>query len=432
MRAEGDEGLHYFRTIVDTIGRTPLVRLNKVNRGLKPLILAKVESFNPGGSVKDRIGRAMVDAAERDGKLKPGGTIIESTSGNTGLGLAMVASIRGYKCVCCVPDKMSQEKINLLKAYGAHVHVAPTAVPPDHPESYYEVAKRLAREIEGAFHTSQYFNRENPRAHHLTTGPEIWEQTGGQIDVFVGGIGTGGTISGVGKFLKEKNPAVQIVAADPAGSILCEYFYTKKIGEARTYKTEGIGEDIIPGTVDFEVIDRIITTSDLESYNWARRVSREEGILIGSSGGAAVTAALTVARELEERHVIVVLLPDTGERYLSKVHSDEWMRDNRLLDIHFVRVGEVLDREVSEVPALVSVAAAVEEATLMSAALEDSSALENPVSGMMHDPLTRVSAADSVDDAIKLLANRNAVVVDEGGKPRGILTRYDLIEYVAV
>jgi cystathionine beta-synthase len=458
---EEDQGLCYYRNIVETIGRTPLVRLNKVSRGLKPLILAKVESFNPGGSVKDRIGHAMIDAAEHEGKLKPGGTIIESTSGNTGLGLAMVAAIRGYKCICCIPDKMSQEKINLLKAYGADVHVAPTAVPPDHPDSYYEMAKRLAREIPGAFHANQYYNPENPHAHYLTTGPEIWEQTGGQVDVFVGGIGTGGTISGVGKFLKEKNPAVRIVAADPAGSILCEYFCTKKIGHARTYKTEGVGEDIIPGTVDFSGIDRIITTSDHEAYNWARRVSREEGILIGSSGGAAIAAALTVARGLDERQVIVVLLPDTGERYLSKVHSDEWMRDNRLLDTHFVKVGEVLDRKSNEVPPLVlvgesdsvrralelireynvsqlpvtrgeEIVGAVEEGTIMSTVLEDAHVLESPVREMMREPLTRVSASDSVDHVITLLADRNAVIVDEGGTPRGILTRYDLIEYVAI
>lgn len=460
MRAEGDQGLCYYRNIVETIGKTPLVRLNKVSRGLKPLILAKVESFNPGGSVKDRIGHAMIDAAEREGKLKPGGTIVESTSGNTGLGLAMVAAIRGYKCICCIPDKMSQEKINLLKAYGADVHVAPTAVPPDHPDSYYEVAKRLAREIPGALHANQYFNPENPRAHYLTTGPEVWEQTGGQVDVFVGGIGTGGTISGVGKFLKEKNPEVQIVAADPQGSILAEYFQTGKIGQARTYKTEGIGEDIIPATIDFEVIDRVITTTDHEAYNWARRVSREEGILIGSSGGSAITAALTVARELDERHVIVVLLPDTGERYLSKVHSDEWMRDNRLLDTHFVKVGEVLDAKSSEVPPLVAVresdsirqalelirkynisqlpvtrddeiVGAVEEGMIMSTVLEDAHVLDSPVREIMREPLTRVSSTDSVDHAINLLANRNAVIVDDAGRPQGILTRYDLIEYVA-
>jgi cystathionine beta-synthase len=461
MRAEGDRGLQFHRNIVETIGRTPLVRINHVNRGLKPLLLAKVESFNPGGSVKDRIGFTIIDAAERAGLIKPGGTIVEATSGNTGVGLALVAAIRGYKLICTMPDKMSQEKINLLKAYGAEVHIAPTAVPPEHPDSYYEVAKRLAREIPGAFHANQYHNPENPRAHYVTTGPEIWEQTNGQIDVFVCGMGTGGTISGVGKYLKEKNPSVQIVGADPVGSILCEYFYTRKMGHARTYKTEGIGEDFIPGTTHFEFVDRIITTTDFEAYNMARRVSREEGLLSGSSGGAAMTVALAVARELGEKHVIVVLLPDTGERYLSKAHSDAWMRDNRLLDTHYVKLEEVLRRKSVDIPALVSVAeeepirsalelikrynisqlpvtqngeivGCVEEGDITSAVLENIHSLDAPVKRIMHDPLVKVSTADSVDQAIKLLADRNAVLVEEVGEPRGILTRFDLIEYVAV
>ncbi len=459
MQAGG--GIQYEPNIVATIGRTPLVKLNKVTEGLKPLVLAKVESFNPGGSVKDRIGFAIIDAAEREGKLKPGGTIVESTSGNTGIGLALVAATRGYRLIATMPDKMSREKINLLKAYGAEVIVTPTAVPPDHPESYYEVAKRLVREIPGAFHANQYFNPENPLAHYTTTGPEVWEQTGGQVDVFVGGLGTGGTISGVGRYLKEKNPAVQIVGADPLGSILCEYFYTRKVGQAHTYMTEGIGEDIIPGTTHWEYIDRMITVTDHEAYNWARRVSREEGILIGSSGGAAITAALTVARELDERHVIVVLLPDTGERYLTKVHSDEWMRDNRLLDTHFVKVSDVLRRKSKDLPPLVAVeetdpiraalelirrhnisqmpvqrngeiVGSVEEAAIMSSVLEDSHALEAPVTKIMRAPLDRVGANDSVDQAIRLLADRNAVLVEESGQPCGILTRFDLIEYVAV
>jgi len=461
MRVEGDRGIQYAKDVVETIGRTPLVRLNKVTRGLKPLVLAKVESFNPGGSVKDRIGFAMINAAEKKGLLKPGGTIVECTSGNTGIGLALVAATRGYRLIVTMPDKMSQEKINLLKAYGAEVVVTPTAVPPDHPESYYEVAKRLAREIPGAFHSNQYYNPDNPEAHYLTTGPEVWEQTGGQVDVFVGGMGTGGTISGVGRYLKEQNPRVQIVGADPVGSILAEYFYTKKIGEARTYKTEGIGEDIIPTATLWDQIDRIIKTTDHEAYNWARRVSREEGILIGSSGGAAITAALTVARELDERHVIVVLLPDTGERYLTKVHSDEWMRDNRLLDTHFVRVGDVLRKKSKDLPALVAiedsepirnalalirrynisqvpvkrggeVVGSAEEAAIMSSVLEDAHALDVPVAKIMHPPLGRVDARESVDQAIRLLADRNAVLVEETGQLCGILTRFDLIEYVAV
>jgi cystathionine beta-synthase len=459
MSAQDNRQISYFNNIVDAIGRTPLIKLNHVTRGLKPLILAKVEAFNPGGSVKDRIGVTIVETAEREGKLRPGGTIVEATSGNTGVGLALVAATRGYKLICCMPDKMSQEKINLLKAYGADVHIAPTAVPPEHPDSYYEVAKRLAREIPGAFHANQYYNQDNPRAHYETTGPEIWEQTAGQIDVFVCGMGTGGTISGAGRYLKEKNPKIQIVGADPAGSILCEYFYTGKMGHARTYKTEGIGEDIIPGTTHFQYIDRVITHNDHEAYNWARRVSREEGLLIGSSGGAAVAVALKVAEELDERQLLVVLLPDTGERYLSKAHSDAWMRDNRLLDAHFVKAGEVLRRKSSEMPGLVAVSESdllrdaldlikrynisqlpvrrngeivgcVEESAIMSRVLEDAHALDVPVGRIMDKPLMRISVEEPVDQVVKLLAGRNAVLVEETGEAKGILTRIDLIEYV--
>ncbi len=451
--------VRYAENIVDTIGNTPLVRLNAVARGVRPLVLAKVESFNPGGSVKDRIGYHIVDAAEREGLLEAGGTIVEATSGNTGCGLAMVAATRGYRAIFTMPDKMSQEKINLLKAYGADVHVAPTAVAPDHPDSYYEVAKRLAREIPGAFLANQYFNPANPRSHVVTTGPELWEQTGGELDVFVAGMGTGGTISGVGQYLKERKPSVSVVGADPDGSILCHYFETGQMIEARTYKTEGVGEDIIPGTTNFDVIDRVVTVTDKEALNMARRVSREDGILIGGSGGMAVVAALKIAAELDESKIIVVLLPDTGERYLSKVHSDEWMRDNCLLDVHDVSVQDVLGGKPESVPGLLKVAkddpvraaldlvrnynvsqlpvmdgervvGCVEETQLMSRVLENAGALDEPVSSVMSAPLPVIEAGSSVVEALQFLADRNAVLVRENGGACGILTRFDLIEYV--
>lgn len=313
-----------YANILETIGNTPLIRLNKVTAGLDVEVLAKMESFNPGGSVKDRIGIAMIKDAEERGLLKPGDTIVEPTSGNTGIGLAMVAAIRGYKMVFVIPDKMSEDKINILKAYGAEVIITPTAVPPDSPESYYSVAKRIAEERK-AFMPSQYFNPKNPEAHYKTTGPEIWEQTDGRLDYFVAGMGTGGTISGVGRFLKEKDPKIKVIGVDPEGSILKHYFETGKLGEAHTYDVEGIGEDFIPGTTHFQYIDEIRKVTDKEAFEMARRLAREEGMLVGGSAGAAVHVALQVGREASTSR-IVVLIPDTGERYLKKFYSDEWMR----------------------------------------------------------------------------------------------------------
>src|SRR2546423_861567 len=299
-------------SFLDAMGDTPLVRLSKVARGVRPAVLAKLEMLNPGGSVKDRIGIRMIEAAEREGLLKPGGTIVEPTSGNTGHGLAIAAAIRGYKCIFVMPDKMSAEKVALLRAYGAEVVIPPTAVPPESPESYYRVADRLSQEIPGAFQPNQYFNQVNPLTHYETTGPEIWTQTEGGVDVFVAGVGTGGTITGVGRYLKEQNPDVVIVGADPEGSIYSG-------DEPRPYLTEGIGEDFWPETFDPAVVDRYVKVSDRDSFRTARAVTRQEGILVGGSGGTAVFAALTAARELPAESLIVAILPDTGRNYLAKL-----------------------------------------------------------------------------------------------------------------
>jgi len=322
--------MKYFENILEAIGNTPLIKLNNVTKGIKATILAKLEFLNPGGSVKDRIGIAMIEDAEKKGLLKPGGTIIEPTSGNTGVGLALVATLKGYKMIFTMPDKMSQEKELLLRAFGAEVIRCPTEVPPDDPRSYYKVAERLNKETPNSFLPNQYYNPNNPRAHYETTGPEIWRDTDGKITHLVVGIGTGGTITGAGRFLKEKNPEIKIIGVDPEGSIYHHKFY-KAEGEIHTYKVEGIGEDFIPETVDLEIIDEIIVVNDRDSFIMARRLAREEGILAGGSSGSAVFAAIEIARKLDENALIVTILPDTGSNYLSKFFNDEWMKENNLL-----------------------------------------------------------------------------------------------------
>ena len=311
-------------SLLDFIGDTPLYRFRSIARNIRCDVVAKLEMLNPGGSVKDRIGIRMIEAAERDGLLKPGGTIVEPTSGNTGVGIAMAAAAKGYKCVFTMPDKMSQEKISLLRAYGAEVVIAPTAVAPDNPESYYRVADRLTEEIPGAFQPNQYFNQANPQTHFDTTGPEIWRQTDGRITHFVAGVGTGGTISGSGRYLKAQNPEVQVIGADPDGSVY-------STSEARPYLVEGVGEDFWPETFDPSVVDRYVTVTDKDSFLAARRVTREEGLLLGGSGGLAVHAALEVASELPADALMVVLLPDSGRGYLSKLYNDSWMEENGFL-----------------------------------------------------------------------------------------------------
>jgi cystathionine beta-synthase len=318
----------YFETILQAIGRTPLVRLRRVTGSARGLILAKVEFLNPGGSIKDRIGVTIVEEAEREGQIRPGGLIVEATSGNTGMGLALAAAVKGYRTVFTLPDKMSMEKIRLLRAFGAEVIVTPTAVPHESPESYTEVAKRVVRESPNSILANQYYNPRNPESHYLTTGPEIWEQTGGQITHFVCGIGTGGTITGTGRYLKEKNPAIKVIGIDPKGSVFREYFQTGKINpQLKTYKVEGIGQDYLPGVLDFAVIDEIIEADDRESFLMARRLTREEGLLAGGSCGTAVAGMMKVADRFTDDDVVVVVLPDSGERYLSKIYDDDWMRE---------------------------------------------------------------------------------------------------------
>jgi cystathionine beta-synthase len=447
----------YYESILDLVGNTPLVRLQKVAAGLKPTILAKLEQLNPGGSVKDRIGLTMIEEAERTGQLKPGGTIIEPTSGNTGHGLAMVAAIKGYKMIFVMPDKMSAEKVSLLKAYGADVVVCPTNVERESPQSYYSVADRLARETPGAYQPNQYFNPRNPEAHYRTTGPEIWEQTDGGVNYFVAGMGTGGTISGVAKYLKERKPTVQIVGADPEGSLYS--------GPIAPYKVEGVGEDFMPGTMDISLVDRIIQVTDKQSFILTRRLAREEGILVGGSSGMALHAALEVAREGGPDDVIVVLFPDTGRNYLSKFFNDEWMRQNGYLArLGAVRIREVLAAHPRGVPQLVTVApdksvgeaidlmqrygisqlpvvedsngrgvvGTLQERTLLDRVYRDPSVVTTAVSGAMDAPLSEVPIDSSLDDAFEpLLRGEQAVLVVDQGKPLAVITRADLLEFVA-
>ena len=448
--------------VLQTIGWTPLIRLSRIGAGLRTPIYGKAEYQNPGGSVKDRIGIAMIEAAERAGELRPGGTIVEGTSGNTGVGLAMAAALKGYRCVFTMPDKMSQEKVKLLRAYGAEVVITPTAVPPDHPDNYIMKAKQIVHDTPGAILANQHFNQINPEAHYATTGPEIWEQTEGRITHFVAGAGTGGTVSGAGKYLKEKNPKIRIIAGDPVGSLYTGFAKTKILGEGAgaPYKVEGVGGDKISSTIWFDWIDEWRQVPDRASMMMSRRLAREEGILIGGSGGLNVALSLEIARELDDPSAYVVtILCDTGERYLSKVFSDEWMQENQLLERPQATVEQLLQRRSASAPAdLVSVApaAAVRQAlnlmsswevsqlpvvdngevvgglveqVLMTRALAQPTLLDRPVREVMEAAFPVVEHTFPTDRLAPMLTRDTpAALVRKDGKLIGIVSRYDVLQ----
>lgn len=446
-------------SVLECIGWTPLIRLRRVTAGTRMPVYGKAEFLNPGSSVKDRIGLAMILAAERAGALRPGGTIVEATGGNTGVALAMVAAIRGYRCIFTMPDKMSSEKIRLLKAFGAKVVVTPTAVPPDSPEHYINAAKKIAGDTPGAFLTNQFYNPVNVECHYETTGPEIWHQSAGTVRALVVGAGTGGTVSGAGRYLKEMNERVRVVLADPVGSVYKQYHETKKVGTGTPYLVEGIGGDKIPDIMDFTWIDDVRQALDKESFAMTRRMAREEGIFVGGSSGTLVHVAAQVAREIDDPDgCVVALLCDAGERYLSKAHSDEWMRENRMLDVDELSVRTLMDRKMAPVPALVSVRSdvpvrkaldllqehgitqlpvvedgecvgSVGESRLMARVLQDLKLMDSPVGGILEPPFPVVNVRDSFDHVTKLLSRGNdAVLVREAGVFVGILTRSDVLD----
>ncbi|HVE79524.1 MAG TPA: pyridoxal-phosphate dependent enzyme [Gemmatimonadaceae bacterium] len=453
-----------FQSVLETIGWTPLIRLNRVTRGIRTPVYGKAEFFNPGGSVKDRIGLPIIEDAERSGRLKPGGTIVEGTSGNTGVGLAIAAALKGYRCIFTMPDKMSQEKVRLLKAFGAEVIITPTAVPPDHPDNYVMMAKRIAAETPNAILANQFYNDANPQAHYETTGPELWEQTEGKITHFVAAAGTGGTITGVARYLRERNPNVKIIAGDPQGSILAELWRTK--GESKPegtpYKVEGIGQDKLPGTLDLALVDEYHTVSDRDAFAMARRLTREEGLFVGGSTGLITFVALNVARRLDDPNACVVtFLCDTGERYLSKLYSDEWMRENQLLEGDKATVGQIMSGKRGDVPAVVGAApgqtvrqalrlmqlhdvsqlpvmdgascvGSVSEAQLSARALEDTKLLDKTVADVMEAPFPVVEAGQQADAVVKLLSKANPAVLvrGAGGKVEGVVTRSDMLQYL--
>ena len=445
--------------ILGLIGDTPLVRLSRIGRGLRPTIVAKLEHLNPGGSVKDRIGLLMIEDAERRGLLRPGGTIVEPTSGNTGVGLAMAAAIKGYRVICTMADKQSQEKRDLLRAYGAEVVVCPSAVPPESPESYYKVADRLTRDIPGAFQPNQYYNAMNPESHYRTTGPEIWRQTEGRITHLVAGVGTGGTVTGAGRFLKEQNKSIVIVGADPEGSL-----YT---GDIHPYKTEGIGEDFYPGTFDAAIVDRWVRVSDRDSFLTARRLTREEGILVGGSSGTALFAALQVAKDLDESALVLVLFADTGRNYLSKIFNDEWMRQNGFLGgLVPANVGDVMkDRGgtpelivvsktetvrraidtmqrygISQIPvtadgaagAVSDIVGSVSEKTMLDRVFREPALVDERVERVMDPPFPVVQATDDIERLYQELSGgAPALLAARENRPVSVITKADLLEFVA-
>ena len=453
-----------FPTVLELVGATPIVRLEKLSPPGGAQILAKLEYLNPGGSVKDRIGLPMIEAAEREGKLKPGGTIVEPTSGNTGVGLAIAAAIKGYRCIFVMPDKMSQEKIALLRAYGAEVVITPTAVDHDSPESYYSVSDRLAEEIPGGFKPDQYSNMNNPEAHYKLTGPEIWEQTGGDIDAIVISVGTGGTISGVGRYFKERKPEVLIVGADPEGSV----YTAKSEADLHPYLVEGIGKDTWPETMDPDVVDEWVRVSDRESFRWARRLAREEGLLAGGSGGTSVYAAVQIAKRLGPGKRVLMMIPDSGRNYLSKFYDDNWMLEHGFLERQaplptvdevlrakhggelpdlvtisaHQKVGEGIDTMqrygISQLPvvrdgsceSLADVIGSLQDRALLERVFTNPDVLHEDVATAMQPPLGAVEISATLDDVFATLSGgSNAIVVCQDGRPIGVLTRSDLLEF---
>jgi len=451
-----------YENVLETIGWTPLIRLNKVARGIRTPVYAKAEFFNPGGSVKDRIGLAMIEAAEREGRLKPGGLIVEATSGNTGVGLAIAAAVKGYRCIFTMPDKMSQEKARLLRALGADVIITPTAVPPDHPDNYIMKGRAIAAANDNAIFADQHYNPVNPEVHYRTTGPEIWEQTDGKITHFVCAPGTGGTVSGAGRYLKERNPKVRVVAGDPAGSIYTDYAKSHKKSEGQPYKVEGIGGDKIPTSLHWDVIDEWVVVSDKDAMHMARRLAKEEGLFVGGSTGVNVVSAIEVARRVDDpKACVVTVLADTGERYLSKVYNEEWLRENQLIEDERPTVGRLVASKNNESPALIHVApeasvrqalnlmttynvsqlpvlddgngvGALSEQGLMARAIGQPKVLDRPVREIMDAPFPVVDSESPVALLAQLLSRTTpAALVRRDGSVVGIVTRYDLLHQLA-
>ena len=450
----------WHKDILDVVGNTPLVRLNRIAQGVRPTMLAKLEYLNPGGSVKDRIGIAMLEAAEKEGRIKPGGTIIEGTSGNTGMGLALAAAIKGYRCIFTMPDKMSQEKIDALRALGAEVIVTPTEVEHDDPRSYHSVARRLSREIPNSIYPNQYENPANTDAHYKTTGPEIWEQTGGKVTHVVIGVGTGGTITGVARFLKEKNPDIRVVGADPVGSIFAEMFRTGRKPPVQPYKTEGIGQTELPGNVDFSVIDELYAVPDKNAFLLTRQLARSEGIFAGGSAGSALFAAFKAAEKLTENHVMVVIIPDSGTRYLSKIYNENWMRENQFLEPRItVTAGQVVhdkqrraeqlvsvplgitieqavnlmrEHNISQVPVIEAdeVVGSISETRILDILVSDPVAKSKPVAEYMEKPFPVITEDASVEEIAHNIDHQTPAILVKRDTSFDIITKSDLIFFL--